>query len=83
MENITLSPVTLGLQKKPEAEENARRLLSRIGLTDKANEYPNMLSGGQEARIAIIRSLAMKPDVMLFDEPPARWTPRWWARCWS
>ena len=60
-QNITLAPVLLKLQTSHEADENARRLLERIGLSDKENEYPNMLSGGQKQRIAIVRALAMKP----------------------
>jgi len=75
LENITLAPVELKLQSKKEARENAGQLLERIGLVDKAGEYPNMLSGGQKQRIAIIRALAMKPDVMLFDEPTSALDP--------
>ena len=77
-QNITLAPVKLGLMSREEAEEEALKLLARVGLADKADAYPAQLSGGQKQRIAIVRSLAMKPDVMLFDEP----TPKWWARCW-
>ena len=75
LQNITLAPTLLKLQGKAEAEQNAKRLLARIGLLDKAETYPNMLSGGQKQRIAIVRSLAMNPDVMLFDEPTSALDP--------
>lgn len=75
LQNITLAPLTLKLQDKATAEEYAMYLLKRIGLEDKANAYPNSLSGGQKQRIAIVRSLAMKPDVILFDEPTSALDP--------
>ena len=75
LSNITLAPIKLNLQTKEEAEANAMRLLNIIGLADKANEYPQMLSGGQKQRIAIVRALAMNPDVMLFDEPTSALDP--------
>ena len=75
MQNLTLAPVELKLKTKEEAEAKGRELLKRIGLEDKADVYPSTLSGGQKQRIAIVRSLAMEPDVMLFDEPTSALDP--------
>ena len=75
MKNITLAPIQKGLMSKDEAYEKATSLLKRIGLWDKAEAYPYMLSGGQKQRVAIVRSLAMNPDVMLFDEPTSALDP--------
>ena len=73
--NITLAPTQLKTMNREEADRQADRLLARIGLSDKAETYPNMLSGGQKQRIAILRSLAMNPGVMLFDEPTSSLDP--------
>ena len=75
MENLTLAPVKLKLKTKEQAEKKALELLERIGLSDKANVYPSTLSGGQKQRIAIVRTLAMEPDVILFDEPTSALDP--------
>ena len=75
LQNITLAPVTLKLKTQEEADKEAMELLERIGLPDKANVYPATLSGGQKQRIAIVRSLAMHPDVMLFDEATSALDP--------
>lgn len=75
LQNLTLAPVKLKLMSAEQAIETCMALLKRIGLEEKANEYPAMLSGGQKQRIAIVRALAVKPDVMLFDEPTSALDP--------
>ncbi len=75
IENITMAPVLLKLKTKEEATAQAEELLNKVGLYEKRNEHPNKLSGGQKQRLAIVRSLAMEPDVMLFDEPTSALDP--------
>ena len=74
-QNVTLAPVLLKKKTQAEADEQALRLLDRIGLLDKKDEYPRKLSGGQKQRLVIVRALAMEPDVMLFDEPTSALDP--------
>ena len=75
LKNLTIAPMKLLKISKEEAEKTAYDLLKRVGLGDRANAYPNQLSGGQKQRVAIVRSLCMNPDVMLFDEPTSALDP--------
>lgn len=75
LENVMLAPVDLKLQSAEQAKDNAMKLLSRVGMADKANAYPSQLSGGQKQRVAIARALAMNPNIMLFDEPTSALDP--------
>ncbi len=75
LENLTLAPMMLKKLPKAEAEEKALALLGRVGLADRATDYPNQLSGGQKQRVAIVRALCMEPEVMLFDEPTSALDP--------
>lgn len=75
MQNITLAPIKLKKMTKEEAEKKALELLAKVGLADRAQDYPSALSGGMKQRVAIVRSLAMEPDIMLFDEPTSALDP--------
>ena len=75
LQNITLAPVYLKKMSEEEATEKALELLDKVGLKDRANDYPSQLSGGMKQRVAIVRALAMDPEVMLFDEPTSALDP--------
>ena len=75
LENVTLAQMRVRKRSKSQAEENSKRLLKKVGISEKANEYPSRLSGGQQQRVAIARALAMDPKIMLFDEPTSALDP--------
>ena len=75
MKKLTIAPMMLKGVSKEDAEAKAQKLLERVGLSDRANDYPDMLSGGQKQRVAIVRALCMEPTVMLFDEPTSALNP--------
>ena len=81
--NITEAPVRVLGQSREEARRHGRELLERVGLADREDSYPAQLSGGQQQRVAIARALAMKPKLMLFDEPTSPWIPSSSGRCWK